>query len=146
MVGGGEHRLVPVVVVAWLKLPVNWKLLMLSVFTVSLFVMLMVWEALVLPTGAVKLVIEFGVSVTGAFPEPFRVAVTDCELPPAVVSLMFRVAVSVPDTLGVKVTDRLQLLPPARVPVQGSGGNPTVKSPLFVPVTVTPVNVTDTVC
>ena len=41
-VGGGAHKFVPVVVVAWLKLPLNWKLLMLSGVAELLFVMVIV--------------------------------------------------------------------------------------------------------
>ena len=95
-----------------------------------------------LPTGAVKLVIEVGVTVTGALPVPARVIV--CGLP-AALSLIFRVAVSVPDKLGVNVTDSAQVLPPGKVPVHVFEGS-TAKSPLFAPAIVGEENSTGMVC
>jgi hypothetical protein len=67
--------------------------------------MVMVWYELVVPTGAEKLTIEAGVTVTGAFPEP--VSVNVCGLNRAS-SATLSVAVLVPVPVGAKVTNSEQ--------------------------------------
>jgi hypothetical protein len=122
----------PQVVEVWIKSPepVNVKLLMWTVVVGLLFAIVTVWYALVVPTGAVKLVIAPGVTETGRFPNPLKATV--CGVPgPS--SFTFSVAVLVPGPLGVKVTFMVQVPPGARS-VQGV----TAKSPLFVPLVVKP--------
>ena len=111
-------------------MPVNVKLLMWTVVVGLLLAIVTVWYALVVPTGAVKLVIAPGVTETGRFPSPLKATV--CGVPgPS--SFTFSVAVLVPGPLGVKVTDNVQLPPGAR-----SVHVFTPKSPLFAPEMVKP--------
>lgn len=88
----------------------------------------MVLAALVVPTFAVKLVIEFGVRVTGALPEPFRGIVSVCELP-STVTTRFNVAVLVPDPVGVKFTEIPQFAGAAGSEVGGEIGHVLPGSP-----------------
>ena len=83
-----------------MKSPLSAKLLMCT-NPAELLVMVMVWKALVVPTGAVNVVIAVGVTVTGALPEP--VSGMDCGLPCAS-SVTTRVAVLVPDAVGLNTT------------------------------------------
>jgi hypothetical protein len=89
-----------------MKSPLNCRLLMCSATVVSEFVMVMVLKALVVPTGAEKVVIDVGEMPTGALPEPVRASV--CGLFEAS-SVMLSVAFLVPDPVGVKVTESVQL-------------------------------------
>jgi asparagine synthetase B (glutamine-hydrolysing) len=90
-------------------------------------------------TGAVKLVIAPGETVTGTFPTPVRTI--DCGLPgPS--SATFSLAVLVPGPLGVKVTDTVQFEPAATV----AQAVVAAKSLLLAPETVTPEKVSGIVC
>jgi hypothetical protein len=97
------------------------------------FLIVISLEALVVPTFAVKLVIELVERVTGALPEPFRVIV--CGLNRAS-SGMFSVAVLVPVPKGVKVIESWQLAgaAPREVGTKGQVKSLTWKSPALGPV------------
>src|ERR1035441_7928814 len=82
------------VVADWMKSPLNRRLLIRSAVAAWALVMVMVWKALVVPTGTVKLVINPGRTVTGALPGPVRLTV--CGFP-APSSAILSVAVLVPD-------------------------------------------------
>src|SRR5580658_1903270 len=125
---------VPQVVAVCSKSPLNWKVSRVS-GVVAEFLMVTVLKALVVPTGAEKLVIETGVIVTGALPEPVRVRV--CGLFDAP-SIMLRAAVLAPEAVGVKVTESVHL--ELAGTEEGTVGQEliTPKSPLLVPAIETP--------
>ena len=110
------------------KSPLNCRLEMCSATFGLAFLRVMVLAALVVPTFAVKLVIEFGVRVTGALPEPFRGIVSVCKLP-STVTTTFNVAVLVPDPVGVKFTEIPQFAGAAPREVGGEIGQVLPGSP-----------------
>ena len=132
--GASAFGRVPQVVAVCSKSPLNWKLSRVS-GVVAEFLMVTVLKALVVPTGAEKVVIDTGVMVTGALPEP--VSVTTCGLFEAS-SIMLSVAVLAPEAVGVKVTESVQL--DVTGTEEGTVGQEfvTPKSPLFAPETETP--------
>jgi len=71
-------------------------------------VIVIVWNALVVPTGAVNVVIVVGETTTGVPPDPVSVIV--CGLPGAL-SVTDSVAVRVPLAIGVNVTFSAQVFP-----------------------------------
>jgi len=75
------------------------------------FLMMMDVALLVVPTGAVKFVMELGETMTGATPGPISemvrgAAVASCT--------MLSVAVLLPAAVGVKVTEKVQFMPAGR--------------------------------
>src|SRR5580658_1923459 len=109
----------------------------------SSLVMVIVLNALVAPTADEKLVIDAGETSTGALPAPFNVRV--CGLFGAS-SATESVAVRVPEAVGVKVTESVQL--DAAGTGVGAVGHRLVtpKSPLFVPPMVTPLMCSAALC
>lgn len=105
--------------------------------------MMMDVALLVVPTGAVKFVMELGETMTGGTPGPISEMVRG-----AVVAscTMLSVAVLLPEAVGVKVTEKVQLMPAGRDDGAVGQVEVTAKSPGSAPMIVAEEILRGTLC